>query len=582
MEKHEYTMRGDNTILACLLLVAVGTAVRAASLSINAPWWAPDQVAWGLQLEYAAEQGLLTGIVHYPHEGVSVLYGLIAWALARLGISGAEAISWAALWWDTVLRGTLVALVAHALSKRAAVGFSLWTVAACPLLVARAGAGYGFHLAASVFPFALVMLGTRPQRRRNRTLLGLLAGLSLAFHTVNALAWFCTAIVLCVAALRRHISIHQLLDFVAGLLPGLVVAALYLTHAYQVTPLLGWAPWSPRGLEPHLDTGWQLLADAGRVAFDVLPDSLTLFAEPWIAAVVLAWTLLGCALAARWEPGRVAVGATAVLLFVCAYAAVLLPELPTRQGSVILRHFAYIAPVIGALAVFGWSGLVRFGWATAALPTLLGLASLEVDVQPSTTHGAGWVLALKLGMAPERATPLLSRLDPTTRDGWLEGMGRAYTHNVGPVQAIGWLERYPIEYRSPMLRGIAQQAGERWGSLDRAMWYRKPELSGTYLTTAVDGLHLDGNGNARFSIPSPSQLRIVARGTPADNQLPEIEILVDGVAVQTLTLTPTARVYDLGTQQGVVDIRYGNDHMDAFGHDRNVHIPWVEIKPLER
>src|SRR4030095_12447203 len=152
----------------------------------------------------------------------------------------------------------------------------------------------------------------------------------------------------------------------------------------------------------------EILQAVSEVTVGLLPASFALGARGAVVAAVVLWVGAGVALLRSPTTAKFlgAVGG----LFVSTYAFLFAQELPHRPFDAIdLRHMAWLAPVLAAVAIAGWNSLGRWGLATVLLPVAAAASALGTAT-PRTGEpawdGAGFTLAAKLGDDPRRLDAL--------------------------------------------------------------------------------------------------------------------------------------------------------------------------------
>jgi hypothetical protein len=153
-----YQFKGWQLAVALVL----GTVVRVAyGFSIHAWYGAPDQLAWGLSLSEMLQHGHWNYFqtIHAPHEGGSLIIGLLALLLSPFQFI-MPPLSLAALLIDLVSRLIQIRVVGL-VNKTAAPWYAAWTVFAVPALVPWGTVNFGLHALAGFFPFLIIYIGYR-------------------------------------------------------------------------------------------------------------------------------------------------------------------------------------------------------------------------------------------------------------------------------------------------------------------------------------------------------------------------------------------------------------------------------------
>lgn len=420
------------------LLVLAGSAVRFHHGATNQLWnSAPDQLAWGLGLEDLRATGTLSyeQLMHYPHEGGSLLLGLLSWLFVPLaGLM--PPLSWVALAVDTCARVVQIRVAEHLVHERTARWFAVWTVFAAPVMLPWATIDFGLHAAFSFAPFLLALLAHDPPRSVLR--IGLCCGLlaSLAYDVAvfaPAFAW-----VLLTAEVPFNTRVRQLLSFALACVLGFLPHLLLRLFAEDGFGLEDHAALSIRGLEQEPLHLADLPRKLWQVCTQALPASFTLgaVADPSVRAVsmlVLALSLIAAwGIRRHWSSASSAVkalGLTVLVFLLVVVAAPFFQPRPEGSGYLYYRYFAFIAPLISLLVLHGSHALGRRGrllclaWTT--LCATLSLAYL-VHARPSTTpnlEATGWVLARKYGDRPAVLMRIIQRAPVQDQDALVLGAG---------------------------------------------------------------------------------------------------------------------------------------------------------------
>lgn len=461
-----------------LVLVLLGTVVRFA-FGYHAVLWccAPDQSAWDLNLRYALNTGVPAyhELIHYPHEGGSLVLSLLAIALTPFK-EWLPPLSWAALVVDTLSRYLQIRCVSRLFGKPTGAWFGAWTVLSVPLILPWATVDFGLHSLVAFMPFLFIRLAMDPERSDRK--LGILAGVGgcLAYDCLILvpayLAWsFTTA-----GTTRPRLvgAAGFLLWAFIGFLPHVLLRTC-LDNAFVLEnmPALG-----IRGLEheplrlistlPHVVTVWTT----------TLPASLLLSAiEPLSSRttvlVVLFFIVLGSASALR--PRHVRTGAEwlillVILLFSIAYAmSPLFFDRSDAKSYLPYRHFSFIAPLLVLLMMAGLMRIRARPWLLGAWLTVCAWASITFMVRtgPCATgndEATGWVLARKYGHDPDRLVAIAELELEHSREELVRGYGWGMTTTIFehaslrdsiPMERLSRIwSRFPAPYRAQLLDGV--------------------------------------------------------------------------------------------------------------------------------
>lgn len=460
------------------MLVLLGTVVRFAFGYEKELWrCAPDQIAWGLNLDLAFRDGGLAyhELIHYPHEGGSVILSLLAMLMRPLE-GGLPPLSWAALVADALSRYVQISVAERVFNRVTAIWFAVWTVLAVPLLLPWGTVDFGLHALVAFVPFVFIRQAMEPHRAAWK--LGVLAGLG------GCLAYDCLIVVpayLVWSFLGERDRKSRLLrsaGFLAGCVLGLLphlALRIFPDNAFGLEnmPALG-----VRGLEqeplgllsalPKLATVWTTTLPASFMLSSVDVLSPRMIAS--VVSVFLGLGLLGAVLRRREEAKAEWLIAMTVLMFTVAYAAgPLFFDRVDSKSYLPYRHFAFVLPLLVLIVISGLARLPRSAWLLGAWLALCSTASLAymISIVPCPVRNdgaAGWVLARKYGHDPERLMSLLEVATKEAREELLRGYGWGMTttlfeHGRGKGdqsmdRMSGIWSRLPESFRPGMLDGV--------------------------------------------------------------------------------------------------------------------------------
>lgn len=466
------------------MLVLLGTGVRGLYGVLSQDWSAsPDQLAWGLLIEEAAQSASLRydQLIYYPHEGGTILLSLAALMLPS-PVLGLPALSWVALLADTGIRGLQVGIVHRLFGPRIALYFALWTVMAVPFMLPWATVNFGLHALSSFWPFVFLYVFTKPAFRLSRPLrCGITTGLALwwSYHSVIFIPAYWLFVARHEAENRRRWD--DLLKFTAivGLvvIPHVIIRTVFDPGFSLVSDDL----MAIRGLSfsaPAL--GWAVLINPVKVWLYALPGASGLPAVGWLPSIGsrMIWGAagligLGAALYhGRRRDGALMLGALIKAVFLFIYA--LSPFFYGSAGQsafVYYRHLYYILPFFALTVLYGFFVLSRAPFRTIGICwivyAMLGTGLYLTEAKPpemSACRGAGWALAQKLGHDPIRLNALLNLAAPDDRQEWTVGYGWGLTaallkdidrpDHPAIKRLAGYLNQFPESRKTDILRGM--------------------------------------------------------------------------------------------------------------------------------
>jgi len=569
-------------------IYAFGVAVRIAWAEHAQPWvYAPDHLAWGLLLHEALAGPVRTDqIFHFPHEGWSVVNGVLALVIARVSaIDPAEALAWAALIVDSLGRAIETLVVAALFGLRAALGFTVWSAVGNLLLIQNASAAYGGHLALSPWPLvALAIVLHPPGTRAGAIAAGAVLGLSAAIGNQDLI------LVVVVLSMIGRTGLGATLAVTTF---GTAAALLVLRTRFDLGfHLVGFDWWNIRGMALRPEGTPDVIEALSEVTLGLLPASFALGARGVVVAAVVLWTGAGIALL-RSPTSAKFVGAVGGL-FVSMYAFLFAHELPHRPFDAIdLRHMAWLAPVLAAVAIAGWARVGRWGWATVLLPVAAAASAIRTAT-PRTGepawYGAGFTLAAKLGDDPPRLDAL-ARWVPSDRRAtfWSSvgaGLGEAALQDPHAAQrAADLVDTFPLERRPEIAEGterrLFQSNPATQAQFAAAVWSGQVVRTGQVAPLPRSGLLLFGASTLTLPDTADTGLVVLATGELAAGEGPLLELWVGEDLVKTVPIGTEIRSYDLGPvpPHARLQLRYRNDFVDAEGNDRNLVIHWIDRQP---
>lgn len=462
------------------LFVLAGTLVRFVFGWSRELWnCAPDQLAWGISLDDLMTNGPVAykQLIHYPHEGGTLLMSLLSLLFRPLG-SIMPPLSWASLLVDAIARYVQIRIAFRLFGDRTALWFAVWTVLAAPVMLPWATMDCGLHALISFAPFLLVKLVAEDRIAPWKS--GLVCGLCAAFSYE---VWtFVPAFVLwtwlrpgAVSAKARASFLFAVASVVA-FLPHLCARA-FLDNGFGLERM---GALSVRGLEKDQFALLELPGKIWDVGQADLPASFLLDRiDAWwprlVSLFFLAMIIVGVIGAfARKEQGKGVRGlmALAVLMFVLAVACgPFFEHRPDGHGHLYHRYFPFIAPLLVLLMIEGFGALGR---ATIPLRAIwIGVCVIgaidymtHTDTCEPNVRATGWVLSRKYGDHPDELTRMLNVVPAERRDDLTYGFGwgsaaslfdrksEADTASVAEFERL-W-SQYPKEMKPLLAEGVRQ------------------------------------------------------------------------------------------------------------------------------
>jgi hypothetical protein len=457
-------------LMICLGLAFLGTGLRLA-VAVDGQTWnqSPDLWAWGALVD---EPGplRLDRLMHYPHEGGSLVVSLVALAAGSLVGHAIPPLVMASLALDTLFRFAVILLVDRTFGRRWALGYALWSVCAVPLLVWWSAVPVGLHALAGVFPMLFVAAAGTPAAGRARRM-GIVCGIALLWGWDNVVL-LAAAVALLVdrsAARQSATNVAVAVAWALALASVVVLVGARGDLGFELEPRgalwLRGVTWSA----PDPVTTLRRVTSTLLVAF---PYGVMLAAplgwlwwSGWLALSLGSWTS-----PAAWAPLRAVAWVTS--FYIAAYSLSPFASALPRPDPIAYRHLAFILPV---MAVAGLDIGERRGWRRAIVGGLLALGLwgvVELFARPVARPpmaAAGWVLARKLGHDPARVEGLIAARPAAEQHEWLEGVGWGTTAVLGYAMTesldsrltriVVLLSRYSAASAPALGRGVCRAFG---------------------------------------------------------------------------------------------------------------------------
>jgi len=466
-----------NLLFICIL----GTLLRVIYAYYYTPWrFAPDHLAWESMIRAGGFS--YTELIHYPHEGGTILVSLLS---KFLGLFTAfDSLTLSAILLDVISRYIQLYIVHKTFPAKVTLAFGLWSIFASPSSIPWGSLNFGMHAVSSSFPFLLFYVFQKNGgTARFYTLSGLFMGLAVWFSYNNLVLLPAFLVLLFSAGNELRFKFYALFSFVAILVLHLLVR-LYADAGFHLDqiPLDSIRDTS---FSLHDTETWKRLY---KLWTNALADSsIAARNSPYfVASLKYIWiTLVGIGLLAFLKikkPEQQAGSKPALLLMVFAFLFVYAISPFYYEGKeisnhVAYRHLCYILPLLSLLVVAGLNGLKAgtLGWVIYLAFAVYGnlLLFTQKPPQGNGEKAAGWVLCKKIGHDPVKVQQVIqaSRLDHSLLYqgiGW--GMSSALFENVEANNKALFEQRllefktlfrkYPIEYRDELIEGAKFSFGD--------------------------------------------------------------------------------------------------------------------------
>lgn len=211
-----------------ILYLILGLIPRIIYGLWHEPWLnAPDHMAWDILLDEAitGESIRYDQLIHYPHEGGTILISILALLLKKAGIM--NALTLCALIIDMMSRAVQLFVINKISNRVTFHAFAIWSILSLPSILPWASVNFGMHSLLSFVPFGIILIAAwKPQISKHYVVVGLIAGLSIWASYVNLIMLPALAILLflhgtnwrnyasvfatCAAVILVHIGVRNL------------------------------------------------------------------------------------------------------------------------------------------------------------------------------------------------------------------------------------------------------------------------------------------------------------------------------------------------------------------------------------
>ncbi|MBD80610.1 MAG: hypothetical protein CL840_16970 [Crocinitomicaceae bacterium] len=406
--------------IIAVTIVLLGTLVRVL-FGLKFQYWnlAPDQIASELILNDLINSQLWSyaKIIHYPHEGGSILVSLLG--LLFKPLFQFKSLVIVAFLLDTVSRYVQLVVVNRVFGKKAMLYFGFWTIVGVPLILPWAGLSFGLHSISSVFPFLFIYLIHRVHSSSKEFVAdGIFLGLSAWFSYTN----------LIFVPIYIVFLLHSKTKLKNMLWVGLPLGVLVLFHV---------------GIRVSFDTGFGLskfsLGSIRGESFNFfeiesyaritkvytehltqisLLENLGPISTKWVRIIWYWMGLLGIVLfIQRSIKGKSKLLIYPILVLAVYFALYAISpfylEWPDFAHYINARHFTYIIPLFVAISIVGLANnqlpgvnlkkAVEYGLVILIFPCIFSayVAYKKEPTKAILARPTGWVLATKFGHLPE-------------------------------------------------------------------------------------------------------------------------------------------------------------------------------------
>lgn len=402
-----------------LLIGILGTVVRIIYAFLFEPWnLAPDQLSWELLLK---EEGFsYAQLIHYPHEGGSILLSLLA--KFTLLFSDFHPLTIVALIVDTFSRIIQLFIAYKLFGKKLAYLLGFWTILVIPSILPWSSVNYGLHSLSSFFPFVFTWLILKVNTStKDHLWLCLFIGFSIWFYYTNA-------IFLIIYFVFLIVKRPAFKTFLPGILSLGVIFLLHTavrTYADSGFHLNTFDSSSIRGVSfgfdqiNNISNLYNLWFGPVAQSFvsGIQSEFLLLYVEYFLVGILLIGLILCAYRFIKNKAQNVYILPFLIIpLFLLIYAfSPFYHEVDAAGHYIGYRHLTYIFPF---LVLFCLYGLQFFKLSQFAIPLFLflsiyvsSLSFLNKKYDVEISNVTGWVLGKKMGHDTPKLRSIVEQFD---------------------------------------------------------------------------------------------------------------------------------------------------------------------------
>lgn len=464
-------------------ILVSGTVFRFIYGYSTSAWLsAPDQLAWGLSLDEMvhSKNWSYLQLIHYPHEGGSLLMSLLSIIFRPLHFI-MPPLSIAALTLDTFSRYIQLKTVQKVWGNETALWYGIWSIAAIPVLIPWATVNFGLHALSSFFPFLFLYIVV-PFRDNKKlpVICGIVVGVAVSFSY--------DSIVLLITCISLFLFFkEEWKDKLTALLKFIVVSIIVLIpHLFIRLFLKTGFEWegnsllSIRGIESNNLVDLSKLFNVIRVWHKVLPGSFFLSSVSflngvWLRAIVYLFILSGMLLYLIKNQNKRQlkfISLIIVLIFLAFYSVSPFYIIQyVHKSFVLYRHLTYIIPLLVVIMMNGFIQAGKFKiiiltcWtALCIIASIQYISYTKRDIIQPDYRATGWITAKKFGTDTAKLIRVYSITDKEHYAALLQGYGWAFTSSflenkteadTLPVKKlIDLINQFPGELKSQVVHGV--------------------------------------------------------------------------------------------------------------------------------
>jgi len=410
-------MRFSN-IQIVIVFTVLGTIIRWIYGIYFTIWHqAPDHMAWELILREGAWN--YAQLIHYPHEGGSILVSLISRCIGQFSDYNSLAIS--ALILDSTSRFIQLWIISKVFSNKILWAFGTWTLFATPMILKWSMVNFGLHHISSVFPFLFIyFIYALPHSKKSQWIFGTFLGLSVWFSYINL-------VLIPVYLIYYFLTTKKYFPFRAILGLTIVLGTHLFTRVISDSGfhLSNYSLTSIRGVE-FLTFSFDHIQQLGGTWIKVVPQfaignttshfALTPLAFLWF--ILFFVSLWGIYISYKKDLYSKSIywAFLTIPIFLVLYGLSPFYYGNIQNGNFITyRHLTYIFPLLSVMIIVGLSKL-KYQKTFIAIYLFIPLISLGTSIDSyqntipseSSIKATGWVIGYKFGHDPSKVQNIIS------------------------------------------------------------------------------------------------------------------------------------------------------------------------------
>lgn len=465
-----------------VVIVCLGAVVRLIYGLQTMAWLAsPDQLAWGIAIDEMMGSGHISyqQLIHYPHEGGSILLSLMAICL-RPFATWVPPLSLAALLLQSISIFIQIMVCKKLFGGISTWWFAIWTVFAVPILIPWGTVNFGLHSLAAFWPFVSMYVLFKPATGLRRSwLAAIVCGFAVWFSYDNLILIPACIFGLAIGPCNLRNKLSSVVIFIC-ILSVILGLHLFIRHSldsgFQLKEM---KIFSIRGATDS----WKLNPASLRNIFpfwhSIIPDALQLsfpcFVSHHLARIAVCLLLslsIIMAYLRNFRTRRPIILALAIIgMFGVSFVISPFYFDPTdKMTYVIYRHLPYIIPLFLCVVLHGM--LIQ----RKPLPivTIAFIAVCTISSMKNINHterknneaymAAGWILVSKFGSNKEKLQNLVNYVPIEGKNEVIKGYGWGLTslilenssqkYGIKLSKLLHLLNQFPAEYKPLLVEGV--------------------------------------------------------------------------------------------------------------------------------